>query len=192
MTWPLERWPRLRREEHFGRVFNCFADRPAHLNAMFAHTLARHAGAEALVCAHRRISYAELERSAAQVAAGLAHDGVRAGDRVAIVCANEPEFVFALLAAFRLGAIAVPINVREQKPELAYVLNQCQARALVFDAELAERIPAPDAVPQLRLRYAVGDMARGLAPSTRPFAHLLESGAQPPAPAAPDEEEPAV
>src|SRR5512140_2247120 len=175
MIWPLERWPRLRREAHFGRVFNCFAERPAHLNALFQHTLARHAGDEALVCADRRISYAGLERSAAQVAAGLARDGVRAGDRIAILCANEPEFVFALLAAFRLGAIAVPINVREQKPELAYVLNQCQARALVFDAELAERIPAPDAVPQLSLRYAVGEVAQDLAPSTRRFAQLLES-----------------
>ncbi len=192
MPWPLERWPRLRREAHFGRVFTCFAERPANLNAMFAHTLARHAGDEALVCADQRISYAELERSAAQVAAGLARDGVRAGDRVAILCANEPEFVFALLAAFRLGAIAVPINVREQKPELAYVLKQCQARALVFDAELAERIPPPDAVPQLRLRYAVGEMAPELTPSARPFARLLESGTPPPAPAVPNEEEPAV
>ena len=192
MTWPLERWPRLRREAHFGRMFNCFAERPANLDAMFAHTLARHANDEALVCADRRISYAELERSAARVAAGLARDGVRAGDRVAILCANEPEFVFALLAAFRLGAIAVPINVREQKPELAYVLNQCRACALVFDAELAERIPSPDAVPQLALRYAVGDMVQNLAPSTRPFAHLLEAGAQLPDPAAPNEDEPAV
>ena len=192
MTWPLERWPRLRREAHFGRMFNCFAERPANLDAMFAHTLARHANDEALVCADRRISYAELERSAARVAAGLARDGVRAGDRVAILCANEPEFVFALLAGFRLGAIAVPINVREQKPELAYVLNQCRACALVFDAELAERIPSPDAVPQLALRYAVGDMVQNLAPSTRPFAHLLEAGAQLPDPAAPNEDEPAV
>ncbi|MFA5914082.1 MAG: class I adenylate-forming enzyme family protein [Burkholderiales bacterium] len=192
MHWPPERLPRLRREAHFGRVLTCFAERPAHLNALFAHTLSRHAGDEALVCADRRISYAELDRSAARVAAGFAQDGVRAGDRIAILCANEPEFVYALLAAFRLGAVAVPINVREQKPEIAYVLNQCKARALVFDAELAERISSPDAVPQLALRYAVGEPAQGSAMPGRPFAHLLEPGAQAPAPAAPDEEETAV
>jgi hypothetical protein len=44
MNWPLERWPRLRREAHFGRVFKCFAQRPAQLNAMFAHTPSRHDG----------------------------------------------------------------------------------------------------------------------------------------------------
>ena len=49
MTWPLERWLRLRREAHFGRQFNCFAERPAHLNALFAHTLARHATDKALM-----------------------------------------------------------------------------------------------------------------------------------------------
>ncbi|MBE0621648.1 MAG: acyl--CoA ligase [Burkholderiales bacterium] len=190
MNWPLERWPRLRREAHFGRVFDCFAERPAQLNAMFAQTLSLHRNDEALVCADRRITYAELDAIASRVAAGLARDGLRAGDRIALLCANEPEFVFALLAAFRIGAIAVPINVREQKPELAYVLNQCQARALVFDAELAERVPAPDALPHLALRYAVGGAAEDGA--GRPFAQLLEAGAAPTAPATPDEEDTAV
>ena len=188
MHWPPERMPRLRREAHFGRVIRCFAERPAHLNALFAHTLARHAGDEALVCAEARVSYAELEQKAGRVAAGFARDGLRAGDRIAILCANEPEFVYALLAAFRLGAIAVPINVREQKPELAYVLGQCQARALVFDAGLAERIPPPEALPGLALRYAVGGEAAG----ARPFAQLLASDAEAIAPAAPAEDDTAV
>ena len=192
MNWPLERWPRLRRETHFGRALTCFAERPAHLNAMFAQTLSRHPGEEALVCAETRVSHAELDHVVARVAAALARDGVHAGDRVAILCANEPEFVYALLAAFRLGAIAVPINVREQTPELAYVLNQCRARVLVFDAELAARIPAPGALPHLALRYAVGNPAAGGAAPARPFAQLLEPGAEVPAPAAPNEEETAV
>ncbi len=184
MNRPSERLPRLRREAHFGRVFTCFAERPAQLNALFAQTLSRHAADEALVCEERRISYAELDGIAARVAAGLARDGVRAGDRIAILCANEPEFVYALLAAFRLGAIAVPINVREAKPELAYVLNQCKARALVFDADLAERIPSSGDVPQLELRYAVGEAMQDIAAPGRPFAQLLETDAESPIPAA--------
>jgi len=170
----------------------CFEDRPAQLNALFAQALSRHAADEALVCARRRIRYAELDRCVERVAAGLARDGVRSGDRVAILCANEPEFVFVLLAAFRLGAIAVPINVREQTPELAYVLDQCKARALVFDADLAGRIPAPGALPQLALRYAVGAAAEDSVPPVRPFSELLDSSAPAPAPAAPSEEETAV
>ena len=191
MTGVPERLPPRRREAHFGRVFDCYAERPAQLNALIAHTLALHGGAEALVCGDARYTYAELDRIAACVAAGFARDGLRAGERVAILCANEPEFVFALLGAFRIGAIAVPINVREQTPELAYVLNQCKARALVFDAELAPRIPAPDAVPQLALRYAVGSLAEPIA-ACRRFDALLLTDAPPPAPAAPGEEETAV
>jgi len=182
----------MRDETHWGRSMRCFGDRPAQLNALFAQALSRHAADEALVCAGRRISYAELDHCAERVAAGLARDGVRAGDRIAILCANEPEFVFALLAAFRLGAIAVPINVREQTPELAYVLDQCKARALVFDADLAARVPAPGALPHLALRYAVGAAAKNSAPSARPFSELLDAGAPAPAPAAPSEEETAV
>ena len=186
MNWPLERFPRMRREAHFGRVFNCFAERPAQLNAMFAQTLARHAAEEALVCAQQRISYAELDDIVTRVAARLARDGLRAGERLAIVCANEPEFVYALLAAFRLGAIAVPINVREQKPGIAFMLEQCKARCVVFDADLAQKIPAPEEAPLLALRYAVG----GEAPHARAFAPPAQAAAF--TPAAPSEEETAI
>ena len=192
MNWPPERLPRMREESHFGRRMRCFAERPANLNALFARTLARRAGSEALVCGAERATYAELDARVARVAAQLAADGVAAGDRVAIFCANEPEFIYTLLAVFRLGAIAVPVNVREQQPELAYVLNQCQARALVFDADLADRIPPPEAVPQLALRYGVGAAAEAMAAPVRPFAQLLAHGATAPAPAMPGEEDTAV
>ena len=111
MNWPPERVPRMREETHFGRRMRCFAERPANLNALFAHTLAHRADSEALVCGTERISYAELDARVTLVAARLAADGLAAGARIAIFCANEPEFVYALLAAFRLGAIAVPVNV---------------------------------------------------------------------------------
>lgn len=184
--WPIDRLPRLRREAHFGRVFNCYAERPANLNAMFAQTLSRHARDEALVCAEQRISYAQLDETVARVAAGFAHDGLRAGERVAIVCANAPEFVYALLAVFRLGAIAVPINVREQKPGIAFMLEQCGAKAVVFDADQAQKIPLPQEAPRLALRYAVG----GEVPQARPL--LAQRQAPAPPAAAPSEDETAV
>ncbi len=201
MNWPPERLPRMRGEVHFGRAMRCFEERPANLNALFAHTLARSAASEALVCGDARVSYAELDARVARIAARLAQDGVAAGERIAIYCANEPEFVYALLAAFRLGAVAVPVNVREQLPELAYVLNQCQARTLVFDADLAERIPPPEAVPHLARRYAVGAGtvdAGGQAAAAQaqnqaqPFSRLLAPCAHAIATAAPGEEETAV
>ena len=61
-----------------------------------------------------------------------------------------------LLALQRLGAIAVPVGVREQRPGLAYIARQCGAVAIVIDAELADRLPDAGEAPALRLRISVG------------------------------------
>jgi acyl-CoA synthetase (AMP-forming)/AMP-acid ligase II len=163
----------MRQESHFGRAMRCFADRPRNLNAMLAATVAAFGEHEAVVTLERRVRHADLARLVGRVAANLAKRGVAPGDRVAILCGNDLEFVLALLGALRLGAIAVPINIREQRPELAFILRQCGARALVFDADLASRLPAPDETPALELRFAVS----GDAPGATPFNTLLGSGA---------------
>ena len=74
---------------------------------------------------------------------------------MALLLGNRAEFVVALYAAARLGAVAVPLNIREQKPELAYVLAHCGASMLIFETDLAERLPEPAVVPALRWRIAV-------------------------------------
>ena len=62
----------------------------------------------------------ERSRRAASVLAAL---GVRAGDRVAQVCSNTPGFVDVLLGAWRLGAVAVPVNHKLAPPEIEYILK---------------------------------------------------------------------
>ncbi len=180
--------PPTRHEAHFGRVMRCFAERPANLGAMFAATVAAHGAREALVDGAYRADYRKLDRVTDRVAGHLHRLGLAAGDRIAVVLANEREFVFALFAAIKLGAIVVPVNVREQRPELAFILNQCGARAIVFDAGLADRLPAPTDAPALGVRLAVG----GTAPGATAFETLLES----PSPSAPrsqvHEDDPAV
>jgi long-chain acyl-CoA synthetase len=147
--------PARRVERHFGREMQCFADRPANVNALFAASVATFPEHEAVVALGRRVRYADLDRLVARVAAHLAQRGVRQHDRVAVVCRNDLEFVLATLATIRLGAIVVPINTREQRDEITYILAQCGARAVVFDAELAGRMPDPAEVPALALRFAV-------------------------------------
>ena len=63
--------------------------------------------------------------------------GVARGDRVALLLGNGIAFPAVLFAALRLGAIAVPISIREQTPGLAYMLAHCGAKVLVHDADLA-------------------------------------------------------
>jgi acyl-CoA synthetase (AMP-forming)/AMP-acid ligase II len=127
-------------EAHFGeRVVRCFSDRPRSLYQLFAE--AAKSDGEALVCGEERLAWKMLEERVARVAGGLSARNIGAGDRVALLLGNRIEFVVTLFAAARLGAIVVPLNIREQKPELAYVLGHCAARLIVYEDQLAERLP---------------------------------------------------
>lgn len=149
MSW-LGPIPRMRDERHFGdRIARCFAERPANFPAMLAQAVARNPHGEALVCGPVRLSYRELEATASRVAGRLVQLGIGRGDRVALLGANSIAFVTALHGIMRLGAIAVPLNVREEKPEFAYILGNCGAVAVLHDAELAGKLPDSGDAPAL-------------------------------------------
>jgi long-chain acyl-CoA synthetase len=77
------------------------------------------------------ISYAELAVTVERVAAGLARLGVEAGDRVALLLPNCPQFVYAWMAAARLGAMAVAMNPILAPEEVAYIVGDSGAKVLV-------------------------------------------------------------
>ena len=105
--------PAMRREALYGdRIVRCFADRPRSLHAVFETARATAAQQDAIVFEGRRWSYAETGAAADALCAGLAAQGIGAGDRVLLLMGNRPEFLFVLLALLRLGAIAVPVGVR--------------------------------------------------------------------------------
>ena len=70
-------------------------------------TAGRHPQREALRRGGRRITYAELDRASADVGRRLAAEGIRPGDRVALMVPNVPEFVAAYYGILRAGAIVV-------------------------------------------------------------------------------------
>ena len=180
--------PTMRHEAwHGDRVVAAFTPRPASLWAMFSDAVARAPDAEALVCEGQRFTYAQCAAAATRLAAGLAAQGIAPRDRVLMFIDNRPEFVLVWLALQRLGAISVPVGVREQRPGLAYIARQCGAVAIVIDAALADRAPRGDEAPALRLRWSVGE-----APHCQPLAPLLAWAGATPAPATPAEHDVAV
>ncbi len=83
-------------------------------------------------------TYREMATRVAALAGGLHERGVGRGDVVALLSYNCPEFLETLFAANYLGAIAMPINWRLAAPEVRYILEHSEARALVCDEALVD------------------------------------------------------
>jgi long-chain acyl-CoA synthetase len=142
MAWPDEPLPPIRHELHFGdRLLPCFAERPPSLYGLLETAVLREPDALASIDGAARLTYRDLAGLVERLAAGLAARGVAIGDRVALLLGNRSEFVITLFAAARLGAIAVPLSLREQTPGLRTMLEHSGAKLLIFEQELADRVP---------------------------------------------------
>ena len=164
--------PAMRHEAlHGDRLVRCFIDRPGSLWAMFEQAAQAAPAQEAMVFEGRRWRYCDLLAEAERLAGSLAALGLRPGARVLMLLSNRPEFLSLLLALQRLGVIAVPVGVREQRPGLAYIAQQCGASGIIFDAALADRLPPCAQAPALALRLsaeALADLPAGAAPPVHP------------------------
>ena len=83
------------------------------------------------------VTWAELRDRVAALAGALIRRGVGFGDRVMVLMLNRTEFVESLLAANMIGAIAVPINFRLTPAEIAFLVQDCDARGLITESVLA-------------------------------------------------------
>ena len=111
----------------------------------------------AVVTEARRVTYAELEARANQLAAWLAAQGVAPGDHVGLHLYNGTEYLEGMLAAYKLRAVPVNVNYRYVEEELRYLFDDADLVALVHDVEFGPRIDAiADRVPTMRVRLAVG------------------------------------
>ncbi|SOC46661.1 fatty-acyl-CoA synthase/long-chain acyl-CoA synthetase [Blastococcus aggregatus] len=91
-------------------------------------------------------TYRELDERVTRLARALQERGVGSGDRVAVLALNGMETWETYLAGVRLGAIVVPVNFRLVPDEVAYVLTDSGAVALVVDAAL---LPVAEKARQL-------------------------------------------
>ena len=88
-------------------------------------------------------TWAEFAARIASIGAGLAaRFGLAPGDRVAIVMRNRPEYLEALFGAWHAGLVAVPVNARLHRDEIAYILEHSAASVAITDAEHAEDVEA--------------------------------------------------
>lgn len=84
---------------------------------------------EAVVFQQMRLTYGQLNAMANQIANGLTARGIQPGDKVAISCPNLPFFPIVYYAILKAGAVVVPLNVLLKPREIAYHLQDSDAKA---------------------------------------------------------------
>jgi len=97
-------------------------------------------GMEAFVGDTYRYTFRDVNERANRFAALLAKSGIRPGDRIAVFCKNNEHATTAMFGAAKIGVITLMLNWRLQAPELVYILSDCAARLVVYDAEFAGMI----------------------------------------------------
>jgi acyl-CoA synthetase (AMP-forming)/AMP-acid ligase II len=90
----------------------------------------------------RRFSFSELNARANRVGNALLDKGIRPGDRVASLLKNSVEFVETYFAVAKIGAVMVPVNWRLVAAEIAYILQDSGAKAVVYDSDFDAAVTA--------------------------------------------------
>jgi acetyl-CoA synthetase len=105
-----------------------------------------------------RYTFDDLKNASNRLANSFARAGLHRGDRIGIFLAQGPETAIAHLAAYKLGAIAVPLFTLFGADALEYRLANSEAAALVTDAAgYAKIAPLRTQLPALHTIYCVGD-----------------------------------
>ena len=125
------------------------------------------------------LSYGDLDRRSVQLANVLRDAGLRPGDVVALLTENSLRAFEVYWAAMRSGLYITAVNYRLKPDEVAYIVNDCGAAALITSAEQAVTAGAIGGrIPEVKLRLAFGGPVSSYdsyeetiaAASARPFA----------------------
>ncbi len=105
-----------------------------------------------------RRTFAELDARANRFGHYLAERGVAAGDHVAIYAMNSEAWLLAMLGSLKIRAVPINVNFRYVESELAYLLDNSDSVACLFDADFATRLAAvAKQLPKLTTNIHVGE-----------------------------------
>ncbi len=158
------------RENVLGVSTQVYKQRMKTLRELMAQSAAR-AGVDFVVQGDQRLTFGDNDRRARAVASSLARLGIGVGDRVALLSANNPDWVVTFWACAVLGAVVVPMNAWWKAEELEFGLNDAEAKVLIADARrlavIADRLPG---IPSIEHVFVIDD-AEPVSPA-RPFTDL--------------------
>jgi acyl-CoA synthetase (AMP-forming)/AMP-acid ligase II len=111
----------------------------------------------AIECEGRSYTYRQFNEEVNQLAHGLMEQGVKKGDKLALMMKNSDHFVFTFFAAAKIGAVAVPVNFRLTASEVQYILQQSDAAVVVCNQEFESIIAEAKQGAGVRLVITVGE-----------------------------------
>lgn len=114
----------------------------ASLHDRFRQAARRFPGNRAIVFGGRTTDYTTLDQLSDRAAASLAARGIAKGDRIGLYCVNSDAFVIAYFGILKAGAVVVPINLLLNPKEVAFILGDAEARALIYHEAFAGNVKA--------------------------------------------------
>lgn len=96
--------------------------------------------------AGRDMTYSELQDAAGRLAAGLKNEGLRPGDRVALLLHNSCEYVVAFMGALTAGAVVVPLNTRLTVQDFDHMLSDAGATILITEPTFLQQLRADSSI----------------------------------------------
>lgn len=122
--------------------------------------LAHHAASQgdglALATSFGNRTFNELNGRTNQLLRFLRGRGIGAGDAIAVVSRNRPEFIEGFAAALRGGIRFTPVNFHLTGEEAGYVIDNCEAKAVIYDAHLGTGVDAVSHAKHCAVRLAIG------------------------------------
>ncbi|QLE58716.1 acyl--CoA ligase family protein [Nostoc sp. TCL26-01] len=137
----------------------------------------------AIIYGEQRFTYQQFASRIHRLASALQDKGLEKGDRVALFCFNTPPMLEAHFAVPLAGGVMVAINTRLTSPEVAYILNDCGAKFLFVDTELAEIIrPIQDKLETVKYIINIHDIAGFNPVDGDEYESFLKTGSPEPLP----------
>jgi len=117
---------------------------------------------EALVDFHggsrRSLTYKEFNSQVNRVLRGLREQGLKQGDRVALLCSNRIEFFVVAFACYKAGMVFMPVNFVQNQDDIRYNLEHAKARAVIFESGLAQlTLGCAEGLDHIIRKFCIGD-----------------------------------
>ncbi|MGM9920159.1 MAG: AMP-binding protein, partial [Bhargavaea sp.] len=135
-------------------------------------------------------TYAEFDQTVGLLAAGLQKSGIGKGGHVAFLLGNTPHFLLSLYATMRIGATAVPVNPIYSPEEIAFIVRNSDAKAVIALDKLLPLIRQASAAFPTVESYVICETEPGteeeiaslqddIRGKVKPFTHVVASGGAP-------------